>query len=382
MNILHVISSASPTGGGPIEVARLLSAAHQRAGHSAEIVTLDAPGTLAALPLPVHTLGPGRGKYAYAPRLLAWLRENRNRFDAVLVHGLWQYHSFAARQAFHATDTPYYVFPHGMLDPWFKRQYPLKHWKKWLYWPWADYRVLRDARAVLFTCEEERLLAPQSFWLYRANAVVTGLGTTPPPIELSAARTNFLDAYPALQNKRIALFMGRLHPKKGCDLLIEAFAQTLARDPAWRLAMAGPDQAGWRVELEALAARLGVADRITWTGMLIDDFKWGALAAAEIFVLPSHQENFGIAVAEALACATPVLISRQVNIWREIDARRAGLVADDTLPGAVELLERWRDLPAGERARMRDAAAICFREDFDVAHTAAKLLDLIRDGQR
>ena len=76
-------------------------------------------------------------------------------FDAVIINGLWQYHSFGAWRALRGTATPYYVFPHGMLDPWFKRSFPLKHLKKWLYWPWAEYRVLRDARAVIFTCEAE-----------------------------------------------------------------------------------------------------------------------------------------------------------------------------------------------------------------------------------
>ncbi|MEB0151131.1 glycosyltransferase, partial [Pseudomonas sp. CCC2.2] len=72
---------------------------------------------------------------------------------------------------------PYFIFTHGMLDPWFKKNYPLKHLKKWLYWTWGEYRVLRDAKAVLFTCEEEKILARQSFWLYKANEVVTAFGT-------------------------------------------------------------------------------------------------------------------------------------------------------------------------------------------------------------
>ena len=91
-----------------------------------------------------------------APRLLSWLRENATRYDAVIVNGIWQYHSYATWLALHRSETPYFVFTHGMLDPWFKRRHPLKHLKKWLYWPWADYRVLRDAQAVIFTCEEER----------------------------------------------------------------------------------------------------------------------------------------------------------------------------------------------------------------------------------
>jgi glycosyltransferase involved in cell wall biosynthesis len=133
-----------------------------------------------------------------------------------------------------------------------------------------------------------------------------------------------------LRGKRLLLFMGRLHPKKGCDLLLEAWATTLANDPAWHLVFAGPDELQWQQTLAARAAALGLADRVTWTGMLRDTMKWSAFFAAEVFALPSHQENFGIAVAESLACGVPVLISREVNIWREIEAVHAGLVASDT----------------------------------------------------
>ncbi len=377
MRILHVISSAQASGGGPIEAVRLLCEAHARSGHTSALATLDDAAHPPPFAFPLYALGPGGTRYGYAPRLRQWLREYGQQFDLVLVHGLWQYHSLAVWQALRRTRTPYYVFPHGMLDPWFKLQYPRKHLKKWLYWPWADYRVLRDARAVLFTCEEEKLLAPQSFRLYRANAVVTGLGTAAPVEDLVAARRHFLAQFPSLAGRRLALFMGRLHPKKGCDLLLHAFAQTLAHDPAWRLVMAGPDQVGWQKELAQLAGTLGIADRFVWTGMLTGAAKWGALSAAEVFVLPSHQENFGIAVAEALACSTPVLISRQVNIWREVNEAGAGLIADDTLPGTADLLRRWRDLAAAEQLRMRERALACFREHFDIEHTAARILDLV-----
>jgi len=380
MRLLHVIASIRAAGGGPIEVVRSLSAVHQRDGHSAEVVSLDDPADpeVRSFPLPVHALGPARNHYGYSRRCVPWLRQNRNRYDAVLIHGLWQYHSFAAWRALRTSGTPYYVFPHGMLDPWFKRTYPLKHAKKWLYWPWADYRVLRDARAVLFTCEQEKLLAPQSFALYRAHAVITGLGTTPPPPRVDASV--FLDRYPELRGKRLLLFMGRIHPKKGCDLLLDAYAATMAKDPAWRLVFAGPDSLNWRQTLAARAAALGITDRIVWTGMLRDAMKWSALFATEVFALPSHQENFGIAVAESLACGVPVLISREVNIWREIEADHAGLVAPDTVDGTISLLKEWQQLPAAERATMRENARQCFAQHFDIEHSAARLLETIETG--
>ncbi len=380
MHLLHLISSVSSAGGGPAEAVRLLSAVHTRDGHSVEVASLDPPDSpqVQDYPLTLHALGPGRTQYRYSPHAFPWLRQHRQRFDAVVVNGLWQYHSFAAWRALHHTSTPYFVYPHGMLDPWFARQFPLKHAKKWLYWPWGDYRVLRDAAAVFFTCEEERLLARQSFWLYHANERVTGLGTSEPPGDPHAASASFLASYPALPGKRLALFMGRLHPKKGCDLLLDAFAATLARDDAWHLVMAGPDQEGWGGQLHAQAAALGIAERVTWTGMLSGEMKRGAFGVAEVFILPSHQENFGIAVAEALACGLPVLITRPVNIWREIDRARAGFVGEDTAAGTRDLLDRWQRVPLEEHAAYRARARACFAQHFQIDASAGRLLDAIR----
>ena len=255
-----------------------------------------------------------------------------------------------------------------MLDPWFKRTYPLKHLKKCLYWPWAEYRVLRDAQAVLFTCEEEKLLARQSFGLYRASEVVVNFGTAGPVGDARGAAGGVpRPAIRTLQGKRLLLFLGRLHVKKGCDLLIEAFARVAAADPDLHLVMAGPDQAGWQAELERRAAALGVADRISWTGMLTGDLKWGAFHAAEAFVLPSHQENFGIAVAEALACGLPVLISNKVNIWREIAEDGAGLVAEDTEAGTTGMLQDWLLKSDEERQEMGRNARDSFARRYEFA---------------
>jgi len=192
--------------------------------------------------------------------------------------------------------------------------------------PWAEYRVLRDARAVLFTCEEECRLARDSFWLYRCNEVVVNYGTSRPKGDPDAQRREFFLHYPELQGKKLVLFMGRVHPKKGCDLLIEAFAKVLGPRPEWHLVIAGPDQVGWQKNLNDRAVHLGMVSRVTWAGMVNGAMKWGMLRAAEVFLLPSHQENFGIAVAEALAAGAPALISNKVNIWREILADGAGMV--------------------------------------------------------
>jgi glycosyltransferase involved in cell wall biosynthesis len=240
-------------------------------------------------------------------------------------------------------------------------------------WPWSDYRMLRDAKAVMFTCEEEKVLARKSFSLYDVNEVVVGFGTKQSPYPLVNARESFLAAYPHLRGKRLLTFIGRLHPKKACDLLIEAFASTLAPDPDWQLVMAGPDLDGWAPELKKIAARRGIADRVTWTGMLQGELKWGAVAASEVMTLPSHQENFGVVVAEALACKVPVIISDQVNIWREVESCQTGFITKDTRSGIEQALLRWSRLSVTEQSSIRERCFPCFEQYFDI-HTVSRLL--------
>jgi glycosyltransferase involved in cell wall biosynthesis len=382
MKILHLLATLNPKAGGPIEGVRQCGLELVAMGHQVEAASLDAPNApfIADFPLPATPLGPGRGTYGYTPQLVPWLREaaKTRRFDAVIVNGLWQYQSYGAWKALHDSKMRYYVFVHGMLDPWFKYTYPLKHLKKWLYWPWAEYRVLRDANAVLFTAEQERVLAQQSFWLYRANERVISFGTASPPPEAARLRECFWATYPALKNHRVLLFLGRIHPKKGCDLLIRAFANACALDANTHLVMAGPDSNGWSATLKALAESLGVASRISWPGMLQGELKWGAFYSSDAFLLPSHQENFGIALAEALGCGLPVLTSNKVNIWREIAEDGAGFVAADTVEGTETILRHWLSLNAGARAEMRAQAIKTFKARFTVQAMSRDLIGVLQ----
>lgn len=362
-----------------MEALRQSALALHDLGHLSHIVTADracAPW-LTDFPGQIHALGPSLGNYRYTPRLRPWLERNVRHYDAVIACGIWQYQSLAVRRAALRGGVPYFVFVHGALDPWFKREFPLKHLKKWLYWPWAEYLVLRDGSAVLFCSEEERLLARQSFWLYRAKEATVDNGIKAPAGDPEAERQAFLTAYPALRGRRVLLFISRLHRKKGLDLLIEAFGQVAGSDLRLHLVVAGPDQEGLRAGLESRARTLGIAERITWTGMLTGDARWGAYYAAEAFCLPSHSENFGMVVAEALARGLPVLISDKVNIWREIEADRAGFVATDTLAGTVSLLTRWLDLSESERRAMGERARACFASRFEIHRATEKLLSVI-----
>jgi glycosyltransferase involved in cell wall biosynthesis len=320
--ILHVISSVNPKGGGPIEGLKQLSSVNKRNGHVVEVASLDDPEAewVKNCPLPCHALGPGHiGSYLYSPRLVPWLKAHRHEYDAVIVNGIWQYHAFGAWRALKGSATPYFVFTHGMLDPWFKRHYPLKHLKKWLFWPWGEYRVLRDAAAVMFTCEDERRLARQSFWLYKCDEYVVSYGTSAPPPEQQRQLAAFGAQFPALQDKRQLLFLGRVHEKKGADLLFKAFAAHKQRGTPGlsdvQIVMAGPADHAYGHEMQALVKSLN------------------------------------------------------------IQQSEAGIIDVDTQEGTERLIGKWLSTPPDRWARMRENAKACFDQRFLIDRTADSFIE-------
>ena len=381
MRILRVIDTLDPRTGGPAAGLRALTPVLAAMGHETVIVTVDRPGANgAAFPhAEVHALGPAHGSHRWAPALRPWLRRHLPAFDVVVVHGLWQSLGRTVRAVARETGVPYFIYPHGMLDPWFRGAYPLKHFKKWLYWRLVEGRVLRDATAVLYTCEEERRLARESFSPYACTERVVNYGTAGPPPESARQIAAWSQRQPELDGRPFLLFLGRIHRKKGLDLLQAAYLTLAARcshPPA--LVVAGPESdPELRQQLQARAAALPASARIIWTGMLEGDAKWGALRRAEALVLPSHQENFGLAVVEALAVGVPVLISRQVNIWREIVADGAGLAAADTAEGVDALLAAWAGLPGDERAAMGRAAAASYARRFSIDAVARSFVEVV-----
>ena len=377
LRLLHVIYSLDLKYGGPPEGLRQLAEGYRQEGVQLEVVSLDSPeeSFLADLPFKVHALGPVKSVYGYSPQLLPWLRAHTNDYDAVIINGVWQYHGLATWRAI-KNKLPYCVFTHGALDPWFQKRYPLKHLKKKFYWRGFQYPVLRDALAVLFTTETEKEQAVHSFTPHQWNGIVVPYGTYPPAGNPDAQKEVFFSQYPGMRQRNFLLFMGRIHEKKGCDLLIDAFSRIASSAPDLDIVMAGPDQVGLKVVLQKKAEKLGIGNRIHWPGLLQKDAKWGAFHAAEAFVLPSHQENFGISVAEALGCGKPVLISNKVNIWQDVIADGSGLVDDDSLEGVYRLLSGWLQLSEGQRVDMSRRALQSFAKRYSMRSTAITIRNI------
>ena len=200
---------------------------------------------------------------------------------------------------------------------------------------------------------------------------------TPPDIA-NNVRGHFRRRHPELENRPIVLFLSRLDPKKGLDLLLPAFADVVKEYPRAALVIAGNGEPAFVEALKRKATRMGIAREIVWTEFLSGDDKWAALADADIFVLPSYSENFGIAVVESLVCGVPVVISDRVGIHHEISQLAAGLVVPcdpKPLAKAVGVLLADKDL----RTQMGNAARRCAQIKFSLNCTTQQLLSLYQD---
>lgn len=407
MLFLHVIPSMDPLAGGVSQAVRTLVKGLASQNIESEIVCLDSPEVehVNNLDASVSALGPGHGPWSFSKRLSPWLRSNIKRFDVVIVHGLWLYQSFAVRRFFSKIGEvrcrpSWYVMPHGMLDPYFQRDPSrrLKAIRNSAYWRVAEKAVINQSDGVLFTCSEEMRLARVPFPGYSpVSEKVVGLGVEEPPVFLESMDREFKKSCPGLGNRPYILFLSRIHPKKGLDLAIEAYVvesstRRSKADPIPALVIAGPLDSAYAREMLEMVAKLTLQNdvgdlsdesrpSIVFTGMLAGEAKWGAFHGCNAFLLPSHQENFGIAVVEALACSKPVLISNEINIWREIEEAGAGFAAEDDMSGTCGNIRRWLSMSSEEKIEMGRKARACFLDNFQVDVAAKCLVNAIADFQ-
>jgi glycosyltransferase involved in cell wall biosynthesis len=390
MYLLHIVASLNPEAGGVCQAVRTMIIGLTATGVVSEVVSLDVADDSFLITdadtFQTHALGPSRGPWAYSERLTTWLVANLGRFDCIILHGLWLYPNYAVHRvlcqltASRSKQAPrLFVMPHGMLDPYFQEvsSRRFKAWRNRAYWKLIESRVVNGAAGVLFTCETERQLAHKPFTPYHPQReLVVGLGVEEPAPYHPAMQRAFIAKCPELDSRPYLLFLSRIHNKKGVDLLLQAYSEVsralLAPTQLPALVIAGPGlDTEYGRYIQQLAAQLP-SSTVYFPGMLEGEAKWGAFYGCEAFILPSHQENFGIAVVEALACSIPVLISNQVNIWREIKDARGGLVDDDTLVGTQRLLKRWGELSVKDKQEMKENARATYCTHFAVSLVARK----------
>jgi glycosyltransferase involved in cell wall biosynthesis len=331
MKIAHVVESLDPANGGPPVVASRLAAAQARLGHEVSLISYRQPGAEDQIRGMMKGVPGGelvrRDELPPAGRLdrvigRAARREMRSRLtgmEVVHLHGVWDPILRAAADTARAAGIPYVVAPHGMLDPWSLSQRRLKKRIALL----LGYRTMLNQAAFLHLLnrDEADLIRPLGL---TARGVVIPNGIDPQEVAELPPGGSFTASHPVLQERPFILFLSRLHHKKGLDFLAQAFARVAAQDHNVQLVVAGPD-GGARAAFEAEIRSAGLVDRVYLVGPLYGKEKYAALRDAACFCLPSRQEGFSVAILEALACGTPVVISDACH-FPEVAERGAGVV--------------------------------------------------------
>jgi glycosyltransferase involved in cell wall biosynthesis len=315
--------------------------------------------------------------FKYSGPLAEWLGDHVADFDVVHVHAVFSHACLAASQACRRSGVPYVVRPLGTLDPWSLRQKPMR---KRLLWQVGVRRMLDGAAAIHYTTAAEQRLAEKPLGLRRG--VVIPLGVAAELLGDPLADQHEYEQNHPFGSQPYVLVLGRLHPKKGLESFIEIFLQlaNTADYRQWRLVVAGDGEPDYVASLKRLIHQQRGEDKIFFAGWLGGLDKMVALRGAALLALPSRQENFGLVVAEALACGTPVLVSTQVNLADEITAAKAGWVAPLERAAWLETLSHaLRD--DDERARRGLAGRELARARFTwpgVATELARLYGAVR----
>ena len=378
MRVLHVIPAVAPRYGGPSQAVIEMCLALQRAGVDVELCATDADGNgRLDVELGKPTLYRGvrthffrrdrSEAFKFSRSMDHWLDGSIVGYDIVHIHAVFSHATHAAARACRRHRVPYIVRPLGTLEPWSMQQ---KRPRKLIAWHLFFRRVLHEAAAVHYTTEQERELTERSLKL--SGGIVIPNGVDGELLEVQASG-KFRGQHGIPADAPFVLTLSRLHPKKGIDLLLNAFIDLKAQNKLaeWHLVVAGDGEANYVERLRRIARGTAAESAVHWVGWLEDAAKFEALAEADLFVLSSFQENFGIGAVESMACGAPVLLSRQVGLASEVRNAGAGWVANLNGAGLRDGLAEATDNPT-ELATRGNAARELVRERFTWPRIAAE----------
>lgn len=383
--ILQVVPYLHPAAGGPVSVVLNYADRLPALGFESPILTTSwlSPGGSSEVR---ERYGAGR-ELTVAEFDNSFLRASRSRSralvdawvgrsDIVHVHGLWHALGWLAMRSARRAGVPFVVHPHGMLDPY---SLGVRAWRKRLYWRLIEGANLRAARRWIFTTEEEHVLA-ESMVGPAPMAEVIALGAEDPPEGCirGVLRREALALYPRLRDRRVLLYFGRVHEKKGLHRLVAAFAELRRRLPDALLLVVGGSEERYLQRIRSDIATLGLEDDVQFTGLLEGRAKWAAIAAADVFALPSMQENFALAVAEVMKLGVPVVISDRVNLASRVMQAGAGRVLppEDAGQWSSTLFELLVD--RGELSRLGASAEALARDSFTWTASTNALANVYR----
>lgn len=349
MRVLHIAASLSPKWGGPVKVIQGLTEALVKRGVEVSIFAPVKEREETIIPEKVDVRLFPESIFAkiwrnHSFQLAKALKKEVVKFDIVHIHEIWHHSHFAAYKAAQSLGIPFIVTIHGELEPW---SLNFKKHKKRIYSSLIQRRILRSAH-VLHAITSKEVGSIKNFKINNEIVVIEN-GIDLDEFQNLPPKQKLVEDYPELRDKKIVLFLGRLHISKGLDILIRAFSQIIGKHPDARLLLVGPDENGYKERIMKLIHEENVHGKVILTGILTGERKRSALCGADLFVLPSYSEGFSISILEAMASGLPVIITKQCN-FPEVEEQKAGIVIN---PYVDELAEAISKLLANAAIRQK-----------------------------
>ena len=361
--ILRIITSINPKFGGPTATIIDTSLMLIKQGFEVDILTSDMKKNFFFKSNKIKIINKGPtifGNYNFNLKQFLWLRKNRNKYDAFIVHGLWQFKTLMARILL---KEKYFVFIHGQLDPFFAEDF-FRKIKKSIYWFFFEKKNLSYSKSILLTSLGEKRTLKKTF--------VNTAGIKKKILK------KFFTKFPMLKNKEFYLFLGRFHEKKGCEIIIESVKKIENNFKSIILFVGPMTKNIYEIKIMNLIQKYKLQKKIILSDMILDDIKWGAIQASKAMVLASHGENFGISLVESLCFGKPVLTTNKVNISDKILNFNAGYIAKDKVNSFSKILMKFERLGKNKLKKLSVNASNCFKESFDLSSDRNSLSDLLK----
>lgn len=372
IKILRVIESAAPSKGGPIFGIVASNPVFNAKGAEVTVITADdsnADFFNLANRKNIVGLGPSYSSWSFSFNIIKWLFKNCNKdnFDIALLHGVWQWPCLVAAFFLRARGIPFYLMPHGSFNDWDITSNFRKRLKKKLYYFLLERFVTSGAKNILFTSEDEMQGSIRNFNLIAAKCKVVRYGV---PDVLHEKKKDVIQS-----KSSYLLFLSRIHPKKGIEKLLAAYSLSSIRGK-YRLYIAGTGEQSYQNMLTDQVKASGLSNDVVFLGHVDGVSKTELMTNASIFILPSYQENFGLAVAESLAVSTPVAVSKNVNIFKAVEKYRAGFVFDNEVSEIVFFLNDFEAMSLDEYKNMCKNSRDCFENEMKVDNFVCDILGL------
>jgi glycosyltransferase involved in cell wall biosynthesis len=360
--ILSIIDSLNPKDGGPSHSLFDIALSNKQNNIQHDILYIGKKQKINDLSgIKIIALNDSIFKYGISLKLIFWLYQNKNNYNLFIIHGLWQFITLLSRIII---PNKYLVFTHGMLDPYFKSE-KFKSFKKKIYWNIFEKKNLQKAKFVLLNSIKEKKQINNTF--VKTNGIkfkLINYGIYPKDINFKKSKLKFYSKFKFLKNYKLIVYIGRIHPKKGLDILIDAFEKI--DNKRYILLIAGDINNKYAKALIQKVKNKNNSKKIIFANFLKGEIKWGAISNAASTILPSHGENFGVSIAESLLAGTPVICSNKVGTSKQIKESNAGIIVKNNKLSLYQGIMKFINLSQKQKEKLSKNSITCFNKNFNI----------------